>query len=153
MKNTSTFTRRNMLKSSVAMGAYLALSGLSAMAQAASQGGFTHQNQLAIPPLNPSLRMPWEILVNSKGERFVREDHPSIDHIEKQLAKQPGHRHWAIFDANTLEQAPPLIDGWDAQAVRDACNDHPMFSAADSIGELAVRAGVHPRNLQTTIEA
>jgi fumarate reductase flavoprotein subunit len=108
---------------------------------------------LAIPPLNPSLRMPWEILVNSNGERFVREDHPSIDHIEKRLAKQPGHRHWAIFDANILEKAPPLIDGWDAQAVRDACNDHPMFSAADSIGELAVRAGVHPRNLQTTVEA
>jgi len=102
---------------------------------------------LAIPPLNPSLRMPWEILVNSEGERFVREDHPSIDHIEKQLAQQPGHRHWAIFDANTLEQAPPLIKGWDAQAVRAVCNDHPMFSAADSIGELAVRAEVNPRKL------
>lgn len=108
---------------------------------------------LAIPPLNPSLRMPWEILVNSSGERFVREDHPSIDHIEKRLAEQPGHRHWAIFDDQILERAPPLIDGWDAQAVRDACNDHPMFSSADSIGELAVHAGLHPRNLQATIDA
>jgi fumarate reductase flavoprotein subunit len=107
----------------------------------------------AIPALNPSLRKPWEILVNSNGERFVQEDHASIDHIEKQLGKQPGHRHWAIFDTNILDQAPPLIPNWDAQAVRDACNDHPMFSSADSISELGVRAGVHPRHLQTTVEA
>ena len=107
---------------------------------------------LAIPPLNPNLRKPWEILVNSNGERFVREDHPSIDHIEKQLGKPPGHRHWAIFDATILETAPALIADWDAQAVRDAANDHPMFSAANSIGELAVRAGIHPRNLQQTVD-
>ena len=107
----------------------------------------------AIPPLNPSLRKPWEILVNSNGERFVQEDHPSIDYMEKRLAKQPGHRHWAIFDDATLEKAPPLIDGWDAQAVRDACGEHPMFTAAESIGELAVQSGVHPRHLQSTVEA
>jgi fumarate reductase flavoprotein subunit len=92
-------------------------------------------------------------LVNSNGERFVQEDHPSIDHMEKELAKQPGHRHWVIFDADILEHAPPLIDGWDAQAVRDACDDHPMFSRANSLGELAVNAGIHPRQLQVTVKA
>ncbi len=106
----------------------------------------------AIPPLNPSLRKPWEILVNSNGERFVAEDHASIDHMEKALAEQPGHRHWAIFDAGILESAPPLIDGWSAADIKSACNDHPMFSTADSIGELAVRAGIHPRQLTTTVE-
>ena len=24
--------------------------------------------------------------------------HPSVDHIEHGVVKQPGHRHWVIFD-------------------------------------------------------
>ncbi|MFW2404353.1 MAG: FAD-dependent oxidoreductase [Gammaproteobacteria bacterium] len=107
----------------------------------------------AIPPLNPSLRAPWELLVNSNGERFVREDEPSIDHMEKLLAQQPGHRHWAIFDAEILDKAPPLVPDWDQQQVRDASNRQPMFYSADNIGELAVRAGVNPRELRATVEA
>ena len=41
-------------------------------------------------PLYTPKRQPWEILVNSQGERFVQEDHPSIDHIEHGILKQPG---------------------------------------------------------------
>jgi fumarate reductase flavoprotein subunit len=107
----------------------------------------------AFPSLNPSLRMPWEILVNSEGRRFVQEDHPSVHHLELAIAAQPGHRHWAIFDAEILKQAPPLVPDWDAQRLRDACNTHPMFTAADSIGELAVKAGVNPRHLADTVAA
>jgi fumarate reductase flavoprotein subunit len=105
----------------------------------------------AIPPLNPSLRKPWEILVNANGKRFVREDHPSIDYMEKQLALQPGHRHWIIFDAAILEKSPPLIDGWSAQEIRDAATNHPMFNQANSVGELAVAAGLNPKALQETV--
>jgi len=106
----------------------------------------------AIPPLNPSLRPPWELLVNSNGERFVREDHPSIDHIEKVLARQPGHRHYAIFDEEILESAPSLVPNWDRQQVRDACNQQPMFYSAGNLGELAVRSGVNPKKLLATVE-
>jgi fumarate reductase flavoprotein subunit len=105
----------------------------------------------AFPSLNPTLRQPWEILVNSDGERFVQEDHPSIDHIEHLAAQQPGHRHWAIFDQEILDSAPPLVPDWSAQQVVEACDSHPMFSRADTLGQLAVRAGVNPRNLIATV--
>lgn len=106
----------------------------------------------AISPLNPSLRAPWEILVNANGERFVREDHPSIDHIEKALARQPGERHWAIFDAGILEQAPPLIPDWRPEQIREASHSHPMFKAAESLRELAVLSGIDPKKLASTVE-
>ena len=107
----------------------------------------------AIPPLNPNLRKPWEILVNAAGERFVQEDHPSLNHIEHAIVAQPGHRHWAIFDQAILDSAPPLVPDWSAGQVIEACDTHPMFKRASTIGELAVRAGLHPRNLVRTVDA
>lgn len=107
----------------------------------------------AISALNPTLRPPWEILVNSDGERFVQEDHPSMNHIEHAIAEQPGHRHWAIFDQEILDKAPPLVPDWDAEQVAAACRSHPMFRAADTIGDLAIRAGLNPRQLQRTVDA
>lgn len=103
--------------------------------------------------LNPTLRKPWEILVNSNGERFVQEDHPSIDHIEHALAQQPDHRHWAIFDQAILDTAPSIVEEWDATQIMDATNSHPMFSSASSIGELATRTGVNAENLIETVAA
>ncbi len=55
-------------------------------------------------PLNAKKRKPWEVLVNSEGERFVQEDHPSAHHLELELLRQKGHRHWAIFDSNILRR-------------------------------------------------
>lgn len=107
----------------------------------------------AFASLNPTLRQPWEILVNSNGERFVQEDHPSIDHIEHLAAQQPGHRHWAIFDQQILDSAPPLVQDWTTQQVVEACNSHPMFSRADTLGQLAVHTGVNPRRLIDTVAA
>ncbi|MDJ0926528.1 MAG: FAD-dependent oxidoreductase [Gammaproteobacteria bacterium] len=107
----------------------------------------------AIPPLNPNLRKPWEILVNFRGERFVREDHPSINHLEHALAEQPGHRHWAIFDQAILDTAPPLVPDWTAQQVMDACDSHPMFSSAENLRQLGVTAGLNPRQLVKTVDA
>ena len=41
-------------------------------------------------PVNsyPERRMPWEVYVNSAGQRFVREDHPSVDEREHALLAQ-----------------------------------------------------------------
>jgi fumarate reductase flavoprotein subunit len=47
------------------------------------QGGFAS---------DPERRKPWEIYVNSRGERFMREDDPSVDSREHALGRQPGHR-------------------------------------------------------------
>lgn len=124
---------------------------------AALPGAILAENKFPSPPtaissLNPALRPPWEILVNSDGERFVREDHPSINHIEHAIVRQPGHRHWAVFDEEILSKAPPLVPDWDAATLRAACGQHPMFHSADSLAELGTLAGVNPRALGQTVD-
>ncbi|MEQ8510232.1 MAG: FAD-dependent oxidoreductase [Rhodospirillaceae bacterium] len=103
--------------------------------------------------LGVTRRPPWEVFVNVYGERFVREDHPSIAHREYVLGQQPGHRHWAIFDQQILDTAPPLIPSWSREQLNDAFIDHPMFAKAETLGELGVKAGINPHNLKRDIEA
>ncbi|MBT4739902.1 MAG: FAD-dependent oxidoreductase [Rhodospirillaceae bacterium] len=103
--------------------------------------------------LEPRYRMPWEVFVNVHGKRFVQEDHPSLAHREYTLSVQPGHRHWAIFDQEILDTAPPLIPRWSREKLDDAFIDHPMFAKAATIGELGVKAGINPYNLERDIAA
>ena len=42
--------------------------------------------------IDPKKRAPWEIFVNARGERFVREDHPSVNARDRAMDLQPGHR-------------------------------------------------------------
>ena len=72
-------------------------------------------------------RMPWEILVNSKGNRFVQEDHESIDHIEHVIGDQPSHRHWAILDQAMLSQMPDMFYDWKNQRIIDESGKQKMF--------------------------
>ncbi|MEM8984413.1 MAG: FAD-dependent oxidoreductase [Pseudomonadota bacterium] len=106
----------------------------------------------ALAPLNPTLRLPWEILVNADGKRFVREDDPHVHNIETAIRQQQGERHWAIFDDAILEKAPPLIPDWSPTALRDAVGTHPMIDTANSIGELANAAGLDADTLIATVE-
>lgn len=101
--------------------------------------------------LSPQRRPPWEVFVNVHGKRFVREDHPSVAHREYTLGKQPGHRHWAIFNEEILDTAPPLIPRWSREKLDDAFIDHPMFAKAETLGELGVKAGINPYNLEREI--
>ena len=96
-------------------------------------------------------RLPWEILVNSEGNRFVQEDHESIDHIEHVIKEQPGHRHWAILDQNMLGQMPQLIYNWPNERIVNESEKQKMFKKHDSIRELAIKSGLHPLNLESTI--
>jgi fumarate reductase flavoprotein subunit len=105
----------------------------------------------AYAPLNPAIRMPWEILVNARGERFVQEDHPSVHHIERSVYQQPAHRHWAIFDANMLEKSEPIIPKWSRERLAEEYQTHPMFHSAMSIEGLALKAGLNPVALQRTV--
>ncbi len=105
----------------------------------------------AYAPLNPAIRMPWEILVNARGERFVQEDHASVHHIERGVYQQPAHRHWAIFDANMLEQSEPIIPKWSRERLAREHQTHPMFHSAMSIEALALKAGLNPVALQRTV--
>jgi len=105
------------------------------------------------PSLEPRNRKPWEVFVNMHGKRFVQEDHPSLAHREYTLSVQPGHRHWAIFDQEILDRAPPLIPRWSREQLDDAFIDHPMFAKAETLGELGVKAGINPYNLERDITA
>jgi len=105
------------------------------------------------PSLSPQRRPPWEVFVNVHGKRFVREDHPSVAHREYVLGQQPGLRHWAVFDQEVLDSAPPFIPRWSREELEDHFVDHPMFSKAATIGELGVKAGVNPHNLEIEIAA
>ena len=103
-------------------------------------------------PLHPMVRQPWEILVNARGERFVREDHPSVHQIERGIYRQPGHRHWAIFDADMLAQSEPIIPDWSRERLANEYQTHPMFSRAMSLETLAFRAGINAAALKQNID-
>jgi len=102
--------------------------------------------------LNPPTRAPWELVVNTDGRRFVREDHPSIHHIEVAVGRQPGETHWAVFDAEILEQAPPLLKEWSRERIREAADDHPMIFRAQTLGELTEATGLPASTLSETVD-
>ena len=102
----------------------------------------------------PERRLPWEVYVNSYGKRFIREDEPSVDVREHILQDQPNVRYWIVFDSITLEEAPPLIPSYKADEIRSATeNGVPMFYVADSIADLAEKAGLPRDILVETIES
>ncbi len=103
-------------------------------------------------PLHPMVRKPWEILVNAHGERFVREDHPSVHQIERGIYRQPGHRHWAIFDAEMLAKSEPIIPDWSRDRLANEYQTHSMFSRAMTLEELAFRAGINASSLRRNID-
>lgn len=104
-----------------------------------------------VAALDPRRRKPWEIQVNRRGERFVREDHPSVDHREHALQKQPGMRSWVVFDDEILSQAPPLMPGMTRESISPQFNFHPMFMKADSLEDLAKRMIVPVAGLVQTV--
>ncbi len=94
-----------------------------------------------------------EVYVNSGGERFLREDEPSVDRREKAVVEQPGQRFWAIFDEPILNVSPTIFPTYSRQKLNAAFNSHPMFSKAGTLTELGVRAGVNPAMLEATVKA
>ena len=102
--------------------------------------------------INAIERKPWEILVNSDGNRFVNEDHESIDHIEHQIGKQSAHRHWAILDQRMIDEMPTMIYEWNNKRIMDESSKHVMFKRASNIRELAIKTGLHPVNLEKSVK-
>jgi fumarate reductase flavoprotein subunit len=110
---------------------------------ASQEGGFIS---------DPERRAPWEIYVNARGQRFVREDETSVDRREKALGRQPGHRMWVVSTQEMLEKAPPF-NSWKREKLLEAYGTHPMFARADTVEELGVKAGVDPRGLSESVAA
>ena len=100
--------------------------------------------------LNPALRMPWEIYVNGEGKRFVREDHPSIDHIERSVLALPELTLYVIFDEPMRQNAPVLnLETREELAAR--FGNHPYFLKADSLAELARQLNMEAETLEQTV--
>jgi fumarate reductase flavoprotein subunit len=101
---------------------------------------------------SPQLRAPWEIYVNARGERFVREDEPVPLGRERALLRQPELRYWIIFDQDIFERAPPGVQGWSREQMLAAFDSHPMFARAESLAALAERVGMPPAALARSVE-
>jgi len=99
----------------------------------------------------PDKRLPSEIWVNSDGQRFMREDHPSVDYREHALNRQSGQRMWVIADQEMMDNATPFMNGWSKDKQMKSFDTHPMFTKAESLDALAVKAGVNPLGLAASV--
>ncbi|MCC5867138.1 MAG: FAD-binding protein [Gammaproteobacteria bacterium] len=116
-------------------------------------------NEFARSVHHPQRRPPWEIIVNIKGQRFLREDEPSVDARERALLAQPLQRYWLVFDENVrrnaptlIHSAPPASGAWDAQQLARAFDSgHPSFRTGATVSDLASNCGMEPGVLAATI--
>lgn len=100
----------------------------------------------------PERRRPWEIYVNARGDRFVREDVESVDAREMALLHQPDHRYWIVFDDRILTEAPPILVGRSRAEVRAAFDRAgPAFLTAGTIEGLAEGAGIAADGLARSV--
>lgn len=121
-------------------------------------GSIAESDEFPSPPaadmaIDPRKRPLWEIFVNARGERFVREDHPSMSTRDRVMDRQPGHRFWAIFDQRILDEAPPLIPTWSREKLLTTFDRHPMFTRANSLQELGIKTGIDPAGLVKAVSA
>ncbi|MFL2771428.1 MAG: FAD-dependent oxidoreductase [Rhodospirillaceae bacterium] len=100
----------------------------------------------------PERRPPWEVWVNANGQRFMREDHPSIDYREHALTRQPGQRMWVIADQAMIDKATPFMSRWSKEEQMEAFDSHPMFTKAESLDALAVKAGINSSGLSISTD-
>ncbi len=100
----------------------------------------------------PQRRLPWELWVNDRGRRFVREDEPSTYLREQALASQPALRYRIIFDDAILRASPPMIPGWSREKLQSHFGTHPMFRSAASLEALAADCGLDAAALRATVQ-
>lgn len=100
--------------------------------------------------LSPGYRKVWEIFVDAQGQRFMQEDHPSIDYRERALFAQPKMAMNIVLDEAILQNAAPLtLEAREAYVRR--FGRHPAFVSAQTLPALARRLGIPARALQATI--
>lgn len=100
----------------------------------------------------PAVRMPWEIMVNLRGERFFAEDTVSPDFRERMVQAQEAMEFWLVYDEAIRLAAPPLFRKWSDEKIERAFATHPDFQRADTIDGLAEQCGLPPATLALTID-
>lgn len=106
-----------------------------------------------MPALPPQSRPPWELHLTPAGDRFVREDDPSVDAREHALDALPGLSFWCVTDDATWQAAPALLPGWTDAELAAAWAGHPSFVAAPTLDALAAATRMHPGRLAHAVEA
>ena len=102
---------------------------------------------------SPRARTVWEIFVDANGNRFMREDHPSIDYRERSLLRQPGTAMTVVFDEGILQNAPPFAapPGSSAGGIRAKLGNHPRYLKAPTLDDLARQLDMSATNLKKTV--
>jgi fumarate reductase flavoprotein subunit len=105
--------------------------------------------------VDANARLPWEIWVNERGERFVDETVLSPDHRERRLLEQPNLVMWGIWDeaALTGAETPAIWPNWTADQVRAEAAAGRWLFRADSVEELARVTGLPLDGLRATLTA
>ncbi|MCS6804608.1 MAG: FAD-dependent oxidoreductase [Acidobacteriota bacterium] len=102
---------------------------------------------------SPAYRLPREIYVNLHGQRFIAEDEPSPDRRERALLEQPGHKFWCIFDEAALAEETTIVRQWSAAQLRAEAVKGTVIWSADTLEELAHRAGIDANGLIQTVRS
>ena len=63
------------------------------------------------------------------------------------LLSQPDLRYWIVFDEEIFASAPPGVGGFSREEMRDAFDAHSWFTKADTLPELAAKAGIDAAGL------
>ena len=105
------------------------------------------------PLLVASERPPWEIYVDRHGARFVAEDEESIDIKERALTNVDDMTFYTVFDDRAVDESRNIVVGWSASDMRARAGTRAGVFVADSIEELAERAGIDPVGLRRTVDA
>jgi fumarate reductase flavoprotein subunit len=99
----------------------------------------------------PHFRPPWEIYVNTLGQRFMPEDEPSIDRRERYVAAQPGWAFWVIYDQAIRETSPQLFR-WTEAELDELFAHSEDYVIADTLEDLEIRCGLPGRSLVNTVD-
>jgi fumarate reductase flavoprotein subunit len=102
-------------------------------------------------PLLTSERPPWEVYVDRRGRRWIAEDEPSIDRKERALTGVEEMTFWTVFDSRALRESRPMVVGWSPADLDARANVRPGVSRADTLPDLASRAGIDPPGLVAAV--
>ncbi|MBA3053691.1 MAG: FAD-dependent oxidoreductase [Sphingomonadales bacterium] len=105
------------------------------------------------PPIHHGNPPSSLIYVNAKGQRFAPETAPYA--VMPGLVKHQGFNCWGVFDEAARKRSDSsgsgYAFGWDPQFILD-CVERGDILQADTIEELAIKCGMRPGALRTTIE-
>lgn len=114
--------------------------------------GFRLADQRLIVDANA--RLPWEVWVNRRGERFVAEDVRSPHQREQLLLEQPDLALAAVWDQQAVREGPAAIGpDWTREQELEEAARGRWLHRADTLEELAAKLGVNAAGLVATVRA